>query len=41
MKLIEINIMKLHSETKSLYEDLLDSKSENTTLEKTALNLIK
>lgn len=33
--------MKLHTETKNLLEDLLDSKSENTTLEKTALNLLK
>ncbi|CAK82942.1 unnamed protein product (macronuclear) [Paramecium tetraurelia] len=41
MKLIETNIMKLHTETKSLLEDLLDSKSENTTIEKTALNLLK
>ncbi|KAM3134913.1 hypothetical protein pb186bvf_012913 [Paramecium bursaria] len=41
MRLIETNIMKLHTETKNLLEDLLDSKSENTTLEKTALNLLK
>lgn len=41
MKLIETNIMKLHTETKSLLEDLLDSKSENTTIEKTAMNLLK
>ena len=41
MNLIETNIMKLHSETKKLIEELINSKSEHTTIEKTALNLLK
>jgi len=41
MNLIETNIMKLHSETKKLWEDLIHSKSEHTTIEKTAANLNK
>ena len=41
MNLIEINIMKLHSQTKSLMEELINQKSEHTTIEKTASNLLK
>lgn len=41
MNAIETNIMKLHSETRSLWEDLIHSKSEHTTIEKTASNLTK
>lgn len=33
--------MKLHAETKRLYESLVDQKSEHTTIEKTASNLFK
>lgn len=33
--------MKLHTETKRLYENLVDQKSEHTTIEKTASNLLK
>lgn len=33
--------MKLHTETKKLYESLIDQKSEHTTIEKTASNLLK
>ena len=33
--------MKLHTETKKLFEDLIHSKSEHTTIEKTAANLNK
>ncbi|KAL4455762.1 hypothetical protein ABPG74_003172 [Tetrahymena malaccensis] len=41
MNLIETNIMKLHTETKKLWEDLVHQKSEHTTIEKTATNLNK
>lgn len=41
MNIIETNIMKLHTETKNLYEKLIDQKSEHTTIEKTASNLLK
>lgn len=41
MDLIENNIMKLHQETKKIFEDLVDQKSEHTTIEKTASNLLK
>jgi hypothetical protein len=41
MDLIENNIMKLHQETKKIYENLIDQKSEHTTIEKTASNLLK
>lgn len=41
MNQIETNIMKLHTETKKLYEDLVHAKSEHTTIEKTAANLKK
>jgi len=41
MNLIETNIMKLHTETKKLLEDLINQKSEHTTIEKTASNLLK
>lgn len=41
MNLIETNIMKLHTETKKLVEELVNSKSEHTTIEKTAMNLFK
>lgn len=41
MNIIETNIMKLHTETKKLIEELVNSKSEHTTIEKTALNLFK
>ena len=33
--------MKLHAETKRLYDSLIDQKSEHTTIEKTASNLLK
>ncbi len=33
--------MKLHTETKKLLEDLINQKSEHTTIEKTASNLLK
>ena len=33
--------MKLHTETKKLVEELVNSKSEITTIEKTAMNLFK
>lgn len=33
--------MKLHTETKKLFEKLIDQKSEHTTIEKTANNLLK
>ncbi len=39
--MIETNIMKLHTETKKLMEELINSKSEHTTIEKTAMNLLK
>lgn len=35
------NIMKLHTETKRLFESLVDQKSEHTTIEKTASNMLK
>ena len=41
MNQVETNIMKLHAETKKLYESLVDQKSEHTTIEKTASNLLK
>jgi coiled-coil domain-containing protein 40 len=41
MNLVEGNIMKLHTEAKRLYESLVDQKSEHTTIEKTASNLLK
>ena len=41
MNLIESNIMKFHTETKKLFEKLVDQKSEHTTIEKTANNLVK
>lgn len=41
MIMIENNIMNLHTETKKLYEKLVHSKSEHTTIEKTASNLNK
>ena len=41
MNQVETNIMKLHAETKRLYESLIDQKSEHTTIEKTAGNLLK
>lgn len=41
MNVIETNIMKLHTETKKLFEKLIDQKSEHTTIEKTASNLLK
>jgi coiled-coil domain-containing protein 40 len=41
MNLVESNIMKLHTEAKKLSEDLIDQKSEHTTIEKTASNLLK
>jgi chromosome segregation ATPase len=41
MNLVEGNIMKLHTEAKRLYESLIDQKSEHTTIEKTASNLMK
>jgi hypothetical protein len=41
MNEIETNIMKLHTETKNLFEDLVHAKSEHTTIEKTAANLNK
>ena len=41
MSLIESNIMKLHTETKKLYEDLINKKSEHTTIDKTTMNLNK
>jgi len=41
MNLIETNIMKLHTETKKLFDDLINTKSEHTTIEKTAMNLNK
>ena len=41
MNVIESNIMKLHTETKKLFEKLIDQKSEHTTIEKTANNLLK
>ena len=41
MNLIETNIMKLHTEIKKLFEDLVHQKSEHTTIEKTAANLNK
>ena len=39
--MIETNIMKLHTETKKLFEDLIHKKSEHTTIEKTSDNLRK
>jgi hypothetical protein len=39
--MIENNIMNLHTETKKLWEKLVHSKSEHTTIEKTASNLNK
>lgn len=41
MSFIETNIMKLHTETKLKIEDLINKKSEHTTIEKTASNLYK
>ncbi len=38
--MIETNIMKLHTETKKLMK-VINSKSEHTTIEKTAMNLLK
>ena len=33
MNMIETNIMKLHTETKKLMEELINSKSEHTTID--------
>lgn len=41
MNQVETNIMKLHAETKRIYENLIDQKSEHTTIEKTASNMLK
>lgn len=41
MTLVEGNIMKLHTEARKLSEALIDQKSEHTTIEKTASNLMK
>lgn len=41
MNQVESSIMKLHTETKKLNESLIDQKSEHTTIEKTAYNLLK
>lgn len=41
MNQVESNIMKLHTETKRLFESLVDQKSEHTTIEKTASNMLK
>lgn len=41
MNVIQSNIMKLHTQTKRLFEKLIDQKSEHTTIEKTANNLLK
>ena len=41
MSFIETNIMKLHTETKVRIEELINKKSEHTTIEKTASNLYK
>ena len=41
MGLVEGSIMKLHSEARRLSEALIDQKSEHTTIEKTASNLLK
>lgn len=41
MNMIEANVMKFHTETKKLFEKLIDQKSEHTTIEKTANNLVK
>ncbi len=41
MSFIETNIMKLHTETKVKIEELINKKSEHTTIEKTASNLYK
>ena len=41
MNTIETNIMKLHTETKKLLEELVNQKGEHTAIEKTASNLIK
>ena len=41
MHLIEENIMKLHTETKKLWDKLVDKKSDHITIEKTTSNLNK
>jgi len=41
MNEVEINIMKLHTESKNLYGEYLHAKSESTTLLKTVVNLDK
>lgn len=41
MNQVETNIMKLHAETKKLNDSLIDQKSEHTTIEKTAYNMLK
>ena len=41
MNQIESNIMKLHTETKKLWDDFVHAKSEHTTIEKETSNLNK
>ena len=41
MDIIETNIMKLHSETKKIYEEMINKMSEHKTIEKTSANLHK
>lgn len=41
MNQVEANIMKLHAQTRRLEQSLIDQKSEHTTIEKTASNLLK
>lgn len=41
MDIIETNIMKLHSETKKIYEEMINKISEHKTIEKTSANLHK
>ncbi len=41
MTQVQSNIMKLHAETRRLQDSLIDQKSEHTTIEKTASNLLK
>mmetsp|Transcript_3849 Transcript_3849/g.4213 ORF Transcript_3849/g.4213 Transcript_3849/m.4213 type:complete len:890 (+) Transcript_3849:56-2725(+) len=41
MVIVEKNIMKLHTETKALMEDIMNNLSQQTTVEKSAINLVK
>ena len=41
MSLIETNIMRMHTETKKLFEEIINRINDHKTIEKTAANLLK